>query len=209
MTATLQLSSRRVRHYCVDAAIGTLLAELGLEYSTANFWTENSFILDEILHDAFVAYRDRIVQVQPRESGDDGSEASELNALWSEIKRRFHQHMHPQISPKAPTQRKSAAYNGGKFLRHCLFDKCGQQFFTEIKNKVYCCDDHRLRQKRKNAIRKVQASRNRSYRFCALPGCRGKFVAVENSRSKGKLFHSPLCANKMALRMFRDRNRKG
>ena len=206
MTATLQHSNRRVRHYKADAAIGTLLAQLGLDYNTANFWTENSFILGEILHDAFVVYRERIVRVAPRQSGDDEDEASELNTLWAEIKRRFHQHMHPQLTPKASGQRKAHPYNGGKFLRHCLYDKCGQQFFTENNRKVYCCELHKTLQGHKNITRRQHAQKVIVHRRCAYRPCGVRFAVTVDSKKK---FHTRLCNHYWHTTDWMKRKRKG
>ena len=193
MTATLQPSNRRVRHYHVDAGIGTLLAQLGLEYSTANFWTKNSFILDEILHDAFVAYRDRIVQVQPRASGDDGVEASELNALWSEIKRRFHQHMHPQISrPQVarPTLSPQPKLASGQYAHFCAYKKCGCRFVSTSAKQIFCCDAHKSAAFRLSVAIERRAAQPPLMKKCELERCKVRFRVTPRSR---KRFHHQNC----------------
>jgi len=168
MTAALQRSGRRVRHYRVDAAIGTLLAQLGLDYSTRNFWTDNSFILEEILHDAFVAYRDRIIRVQPRAAGDSETEATALNALWSEIKRRFEQHLRPHLFSRMPQMQR---INRGTSLRCCGFRLCGKPFETVRPDKRFCTDQHRNAERIRRYWDRQKLYRVSAWRVCANEHC--------------------------------------
>jgi hypothetical protein len=193
MTASLQLSNRRVRHYHVDAGIGTLLAQLGLDYSTANFWSENSFILDEILHDAFVAYRERIIQVSPRASGDDQAEAAGLNALWSEIKRRFHQHMHPQIIRQSAARSRVSPQPKlatGQYARFCAYKKCGCRFVSTSAKQIFCCDAHKSAAFRLSVAIERRAAQPPLMKKCELERCKVRFRVTPGSR---KRFHHQNC----------------
>jgi len=174
-----------------------------------NFWEYHSGRLDIVLYDARELYMKHIRQVHPRRMTDGEEAAKNLNMVWQEIQRRFHQHMQPQafwatgknpvdkdIPQKAPP---------GFFLRRCPFPKCGRVFFTKRKNQKYC---HRLHMQSHGGMRRYyRLERPRMPRKlvkCRNPKCGRLFWS--GVTSKRRFFCSGKCCGSYHQRLTYKRN---
>jgi hypothetical protein len=169
--------------------IGDLLCQLGLPHYNRNFWLDNHGHLDEIFHDARQRYRQLAARLQPRTLTDDREAATQLNAVWAEIKRRFRQHINGQLVLPKPANgsRRPEPPPPGHFSRICALDGCGIRFITKVRKKKFCVPYHGTLFWLRKARKIVVAQRKVLLRRCL--GCRLLFKTTDSR----KVYHSRRC----------------
>ena len=196
----------RHRGFNSGKSIQSLLRQLGLngEVCVRNFWEVHAGRLDEVLHDAGQRHRQLSMQLHPRQAGDDRTAATELHAAWSEIRRRFRQHLNPRLMPLS-RQSFAGRIPKGWYARICEYRECRIYFLTRWRIQKHCCSAHR----RMEATRRWLDRRSRRiHRACRYRPCGRHFVT---SRAN-KFYHSSRCqiydGNRRWAKSHRDKARK-
>ena len=106
-----------------EARISTLLRTIGVRipmHKGGAFWDQSRTELEYLLYDAQQLYRKRIKQIAPRRLEQSGEQATHLNSIWNEIKRRFRRRLNPELprpksnSPRGVRLRRKRAACGAK-----------------------------------------------------------------------------------------------
>lgn len=170
-----------------------------------DFWEHHYGCLDLILYDAHQLYKMHARRVHPRRDTDAEEEAKNLNMVWQEIQRRFHQRMNPRLvmSGRKHAPNDQLPCPPGHYRRVCPYVHCQRVFITTHKNKIYCDERHR----NAVAVRKWWLKNfgpKRVLRKCKNPRC-GRLFWTKNHR---KVFHSKQCMTRDFLWHRRRQNRE-